>query len=431
MIRNYTTTFYLLLLSALCFLVYFPTFGNQFQLLWDDKWQIMNGYSVNGFTWNNIHAIFSESYYGQYSPVNQIIYTVIYYLFGYNPLVYHLYNLLLHLANVCLTFLLIQRILIYGKRADEKTVSIVSFTVALLFGIHPTQVEAVAWISASKVVLYSFFTLAALLAYLKYTDANKMKYYLLTLILFVLSFGSKEQAVVLPASLILLDWVMKRNLKDKNVWIEKIPFILFAFSFGLFTLSFQYAPAVKEWAGYTFVQRLFLASYALVEYVVKLALPVNLLYLYPFPMPPGDSLPLRMFIYPFLLIISVIWILIARKHWQVLFGVLFFLINIALTIHIAPMSRFMIVADRYLYLPSIGLFFTGVWYVVHYLRLLTKKKRQWYYVIIASYLLYLGIYAHQRTKVWYDSKTLKREIKELLQERNVSEETSENENKAP
>ena len=432
MAKKYASTFYLLLLVVVCIGVYFPTVGNQFQMRWDDQWQIMNSYSENGFTGDNLYAILSDSYYGQYSPLNQLFYTLIYSFFGYNPAVYHLYSLLLHLANVCFTFLLINRILISGKRTDEKTANLVSFFVALLFGIHPLQVEAVAWISASKVVLYSFFTLAALLTYLKYVDSDKIRYYLLSLIFFVFSFGGKEQSVVLPVVLILLDWAVKRNWKDKNVWIEKIPFLLFAVFFGLFTLSVQNAPLVKEWAGYTFIQRLVFACYAPVEYVVRLALPFNLLYIYPFPMPPGDALPLKMLIYPFLLLTAVIWIFTGRKQWPLIFGVFFFLIHIALTIHIAPMSRFTIVADRYTYLPSIGMFFVGTWYAVAFLRSRIKKQRQWFYAIIASYLLYLGIYAHQRTKVWYDSDTLKQEVQELLQERNRLEEApDENEQKTP
>jgi len=226
---------------------------------------------------------------------------------------------------------------------------------------------------------------------------------------------------VLPVSLILLDWVMKRDLKEKDIWIEKIPFILFAIFFGLFTLSLQSAPLVEKWAGYTFFQRLIFASYAIVEYIVKLIIPANLLYLYPFPMPPGEALPLRMFIYPFIILVFIVWILICRKQWPIIFGVFFFVINIALTVHVAPMSRYNLVADRYIYLPSIGLTFIGVWYAVPYILSIRQKWRKWYFVIIACYLLYLGIYAHQRTKVWYDSDTLKKEMRDLLNERSVQE----------
>lgn len=416
MMKNYYSAFYVLL-TVLCILVFFPVLNNQFQLRWDDQWQIMNHYTSRGFTWNNLMAIFSDSYYGQYSPVNQLFYTLIYYFFGYNPLLFHLYSLLLHITNTCLVFLIIYRILTWGKYRDENTSIIVAFFVALLFGIHPMQVEAVAWISSSKVVLYSFFTLWAFLCYLKYIKTYKIRYYLLTMVLFFFSFGSKEESVIIPVSLIILDWVMKRNMSKKSVWIEKIPFILFALFLGIFTLSIQSARLIEEWAGYTFPQRLVFACYAIVEYVVKLVLPVNLLYIYPFPVPPGEALPLRMFIYPFIILIATVWILSARKQLPLIFGIVFFLVNIALSLHIVPMSRYTIVADRYIYLPSIGLFFIGVWYVVSFLQTQIKKRQKLYYVIIALYLLYLGIYAHQRTKVWYDNNTLKHEIQELLQER--------------
>ena len=408
-----------------CAAVYFPVSGLQFQLNWDDGWMVMNRYTENGFTWDNLRAISTETWYGQYSPVNQLFYTTIYYFFWQNSAVYHLNCLLLHFANACLVFLLIYRILSYAKRTDEKTSIIVSFFVAFLFCIHPLQVESVAWISASKVILYSFFSLLAFLAYLKYTHTDKLKYYALAFALFVLSCGSKEQAVALPASLILLDWAMKRSMKNADVWIEKLPFIIFAVFFGLFTMSMQSPALVQEWAGYTFLQRLPLACYALVEYTVKLALPVNLLHLYLFPMAPSEALPLRMLIYPALILVATIGLFTVRKNWIVIFGVCFFLINIALTVHIAPMSRYNIVADRYVYLPCIGLFFVGVWYIVSYLQSLTKKRRQWYYAIAVCYVLYLGIYAHQRTKVWYDNDSLKKELRELI-DKNIQTETSEN-----
>jgi len=396
-------------------LVYLPTFGNQFQLSWDDGWMIMNHYTRGGFNWDNLRVIFTETWYGQYSPVNQLLYLVIFTIFGHNPVAYHTYSLLLHLANTFFVFLLIYRILSRSKRADEKTAATVSFFVSLLFCIHPLQVEAVAWISASKVVLYSFFTLLALLVYLQYVHTGKLRYYVLALAFFVFSFGSKEQSVVLPATLILLDWVMKRNLKDMELWIEKLPFLIFAVFFGLFTLTMQSPALVEDWAGYGFLQRLVLACYALVEYVVKLVFPVKLLYLYPFPMLPGEALPLRMQIYPVVMLVSGIGFFIYRKQWVLIFGVLFFLINIGLTLHIAPMSRVNIVADRYVYLPSIGLFFIGVWYSFSYLQSLVRKRRQWFYALSVCYLLYFGVYTHQQTKVWYDNDTLKREMRELLE----------------
>ena len=412
--KNYHCIFQILLVT-IGLGVYFPILSNQFQLGWDDGWMLMNHYTREGFTWNNLRAMFTETWYGQYSPVNQLLYTLIACLFGFSPVAYHTYSLLLHLANACLVYFLIYRILKYTNRADEKTACIVSFFAGMLFCIHPLQIESVAWISASKVVLYSFFTLLAFLAYLKYVCTEKTGYYILTLAFFIFAFGSKEQSVVLPVSLILLDWVMKRNLKDADLWIEKLPFFLFAVFFGLFTLTMQSPELVQNWAGYTLMQRLVLACYAVVEYVVKLAFPVKLLYIYPFPMLPGEALPLRMLIYPVIVLVAGIGLFLYRKNQLLIFGVLFFLLNIALTLHIAPMSRVNIVADRYVYLPSVGLFFVGVWYAFSYMQTIIKKRLPWLYTLAVCYLLYFGVYAHQRTKVWYDSETLKTEMQELIE----------------
>ena len=411
-----------LLLVAIGVLVYYPTLGNRLQMGWDDGWMLLNNYTYRGFTWDNLQTIFKETWYGQYSPVNQLFYTIIYSIFGPNPMAYHSYSLLLHLSNVCFVFLLVYSILFGAKHTDEKTALVVAFCASLLFCIHPLQVEAIAWVSASKVLLYSFFTLSALLAHVKFICSGKAKYYILALILFLFSLGSKEQTVVLPVSMILIDWVMKRNMKTKDIWIEKLPFIMLAVFFGLFTLSMQSPDLVKAWAGYTFLQRLVMACYALVEYVVKLVLPVKLLYLYPFPMPPGGELPLRMLIYPVIILVVGIGLYIYRKNRFLLFGVSFFLVNVALTVHVAPMSRYNIVADRYIYLPSIGLLFVGVWYIVTYMQTLVKKQKNRIYAMIVCYLLYLGIYSYQRTQVWYDNFTLKREMIELIDQRKMYEE---------
>jgi hypothetical protein len=305
--------------------------------------------------------------------------------------------------------------LVYSGRTNSQTAGLVAWLAALLFAIHPLNVESVAWISASKILLYSFFVLLALLSYLQYVHTGRIRNYVLSFVLFVFSCGSKEQAVVFPALLILLDWLLKRNLRSIEVWMEKLPFFLFSLFVGIYTLSQQNPAFVQQRAGYPLWQRLVFACYACVEYLIKLAVPIRLMYLYPYPMPPGELLPLRFFIYPIIAVIAAATVLFYRKQWLLVFGILFFLINIGLTLNVIPMSRYAVVADRYVYLPSIGVFMMMVWYSVKYVRTLPKKWRKWCLVPALAYVLCLGGYAHIRTYVWYDSKSLKKELKELLE----------------
>ncbi|MDR1154276.1 MAG: hypothetical protein LBL04_06155 [Bacteroidales bacterium] len=112
---------------------------------------------------------------------------------------------------------------------------------------------------------------------------------------------------------------------------------------------------------YPLWQRLVFACYSLVEYTVKLAFPANLLYVYPFPMKPGDALPAMYLIYPPVAAAAGIALYRFRRYRVLPAGVAFFIVNLVLTLHIIPMSRFTVVADRYVYLASAGsVFHCGV-----------------------------------------------------------------------
>jgi hypothetical protein len=139
-------------------MVYFPVLHHRFLHLWDDQWMVINFYTSGGFTWENIRSVFTEFYYGQYSPVNQLNYIVLYSLFGYNPFWFHLASLLWHSGNVVLVFILIRKLADYSRQVKKENISPVALSTALLFAIHPTAVEAVAWVSASKILTAEFFS---------------------------------------------------------------------------------------------------------------------------------------------------------------------------------------------------------------------------------------------------------------------------------
>ncbi len=433
---------YYALLAVACLLVYLPTLWNDFQASWDDNWMVMNHYTEDGFAWYNLKGVFTELHVAQYSPVNEIIYMAIYAVFGYHPAAYHLYPMLLHIINSCLVLALIQRLV--GGRTDVVTARRVAFVTALLFAIHPIQVESIAWISASKIPLYTFFVLLAMLAYIRYARTGKTGFYIAAFLLFVCSFGSKEQSVVLPVTLLLLDWVLGRTSvpcgeepgkpAGKQPWgyllLEKLPFILFALFAGLFTYANQSEYVIEKWAGYPFGQRMVFACYSLVEYFGKLVFPANLLYMYPFPMAPGLPLPARYFIYPVIIAAFTYFLIRIAKpnNWPVFFGLLFFLVNMALMLHVVAMSRFTIIADRYVYLASVGIFFIAAWYGVPWLQKMAAGGKKWILVVAACYLLYLGGYAHYRTYAWKDSGTLKREFMELVNDGLPEQEPKDHEN---
>jgi len=400
-----------LLLVIVCVAIYYPILGHYFQMRWDDQSQVFNRFTEGGLTFDNLRPVFTQFINGQYSPINSVFYIVIYSLFGYNPSIYHLFSLLLHIANCCLMFLFLSHIAaVFKPRIKASTIA---FAGALLFAIHPLQVESISWISASKIPLYTFFTLLSFIAYIHYINTQKMRFYIAAFVCFVCSFGSKEQAVVLPVLLLLLDWAFGRYDKSDikgsilHLLVEKLPFILFAVFAGLITVSQQNVEHTLRVAGYPLWQRLVFACYSLVVYAGRFIFPAGLLYLYPFPMTPGDAMPLRFFMYPAIIITLIAFAIyyIRKIPKLVIFGVLFYLINLALSLHIFPMSRFMITADRYVYLGSAGLFFIAAWYAAPWLQKMIAEKKKWSVIITACYMLYLGGYAHARTYAWKDNET--------------------------
>ena len=172
-----------LLLVIAGFSVYYPIMGNNFTYGWDDNWMVVNHYTESGVNFENIWAILTEFYRGQYGPVNQYLFLFLYTAFGYNPLPFHLCSLMLHVGCILLVFALIRKIFALTTRVRYPYASEVAFYTSLLFAVHPLNVESVAWISAVKVLTFSFFYLAATYVYLIFLEQRKTRYYVCALLL--------------------------------------------------------------------------------------------------------------------------------------------------------------------------------------------------------------------------------------------------------
>ena len=321
----------------------------------DDQWMVFSHYTERGWTVDNLWHIFTDFYGGQYAPLAFLSYLVLYAGFGYDPFYFHMFSLLLHIGCVCLVWKLISSLLRVHGGVSEKQILYVNFITTLLFAVHPINVEAVAWISALKVLLYAFFYLLGLLCYLRYIRTSKIFYYVLTIGCFLCSFWGKEQAVTFPLALLIVDWFTNRNMKNLEVWSEKMSFLIMAFFFGIITvLSQGKGPYEMIFPLY---QRLLFGCFALVEYITKSLLPVNLNFFYPFPIVLGEEPPLHYYLYPVVLLFLMGWIIAYRNNRYLVFGVLLFLVNLLFSIHLFNMSRHAIVADRYMYLSYVGIAF--------------------------------------------------------------------------
>lgn len=387
-------------------MVYLPIYHLNFQDAWDDQWVVFNEYTENGLTLLNLKHIVFDFYHGQYSPVNQFYYTVLYAIDGYNPLVFHIASLLVHVGNTVLVYLFIYK-LMKARGEEEVTSARTSFVTALIFSIHPVVVEPVAWMAASKILLYAFFYLAALIWYIDYMVTRKWKYYLLIAFSFLLSFWSKEQAVVLPVAFFLVDYLIKgkRYAFSKRAILEKVPFLLLALFFGILTILSQkvYGQGLlMEQRGYSLGARLIFACYSVTEYFTKTILPVRIYHLYPFPNKPGEDVPWMFYVYPVALVILAIYLIKNFTVNYIYFGICFFLLHLSTCIHLIPMSRVAIVADRYAYMSVIGIVFPAAYYIVN------LKYRQVAIRIVVVYSLFLSAYSFARTADWKNSEVLKR-----------------------
>src|SRR5690606_2190995 len=181
---------------------------------------------------------------------------------------------------------------------DRQVSKRIPFITGFLFAILPVNVEPVAWVAASKVLIYGLFYLLALIAYINYLDRPKnTRTYYLTLLFFTLSFGAKEQAVTLPCCLLLFDYIYKRSLREYQVWLEKLPFFILALLYGVATIQSQ---GIDDGGRlfYPLHQRIPLSGYTLMEYFTKTIIPVNLSFIYPFPFENGQPMPRWLWIYP-------------------------------------------------------------------------------------------------------------------------------------
>jgi len=324
----------------------------------DDHWMIYGNSTVIDLNPKSLYDLFFSMYFYQHSPVNTLYYRIIYLIAGMDPFAFHLASLIVHLINIYLVYLFVKSILPKTVANDRTNrTEHIALIVSLLFAMHPTNVESIVWLSASKVILYSTFFLIGMLIYISYIKNQKISLLLLVCLFFLLSILSKEQAVIFPINMILLDMLYKRRPIFK-LFLEKAPFFFISVLYGLLTLHNSGMPASSQ---HTFFKQFSIASFNLVSYVINLVSPLWLRNLYPIPKYIDIQLPIGYYICA----ISVVLILLCAishyilQKWKIdiiSFGLAFFLINIILATHLIPMNRPMIMADRYLYLPSIGLF---------------------------------------------------------------------------
>ncbi len=349
------------LISVVLFFVTWKTFVacllNGFCNYDDPSYVSSNSHVKQGLTFENVVWAFSSSVVANWHPLTMLTHILDWEIYGPNARGHHLLNVILHSFNCVLAFLVLQR----STGAFWR-----SFWVALFFGIHPLRVESVAWISERKDVLSTFFFLITILTYTNYAlqaktakRRSKLNYYCAIAFL-LLGLMSKPMLVTLPCVLLLLDvWPLKRwsEYSFLTLFKEKLPFFILSFSFSVLT-SFTQHPGMLPVAYLPIDVRLENMPVAYCRYVANSFWPVNLACLYPYP----NHWPIILVVFctiVFVVVsIAVVW---SRRRcpyafvgWLWFIGTLFPVIGLMQT---GTQSM----ADRYSYIPSIGLLILIVW----------------------------------------------------------------------
>ena len=401
--KKENTLVYLLISVFVTGIVYLISLDNGWIKNWDDGGYVIEHKLIHQLSWENFKEIFSIFYKGNYHPLTTLFYALEYSIVGEKAFLYHLNNLLFHLFNVALVFIF-TNLLIKKKE--------VAFITALLFGIHPMHVESVAWISERKDVLYSFFFLLSMIYYFYYVTKKEKKtfHYLISIVAFLFSSLSKSAAVTLPVVLLLIDYYLKRKWEWKII-VEKLPFLFIAFVFGILAiLSQDSAGAIQNLTPlYAWYERPMLASYALLIYLYKLIVPINLSAMYPYPERVVGYLKTIVYIAPLIIMILAYLVYISRKYGrEIIFGTFFFLVTISLVLQILPVGG-AIISERYTYIPYIGLFIIIGKGFTYSQQLKLKGKSLlnslfWLLLIVGSIIF--SVLTFNRIQLWKDGEIL-------------------------
>lgn len=352
-----------LTLVMVTFAVYWQVGNHEFLNYDDDLYIVRNVHVSKGITGANIIWAFTSVEQCNWHPLTWLSHMLDVQLYGMNPRGHHLTNVAFHSIAAVLLLLLLLRL------TDRFWQS--SF-VAAMFALHPLHVESVAWAAERKDVLSGCFWVLTLLLYSRYAEKRRngtgscTPIYLLTLLSFILGLMSKPMLVTLPVIMLLLDyWPLQRFATARNrgdiyaIVMDKAPFFVCSVLSAALTIYAQRkggAVVALEWISFT--ERLQNATVSYLEYIIKTVWPHKLAVLYPFSLP----IPLWQVIFSCtaLCIISAASIWWGKRYPFLPVGWFWFLITLLPVIGILQVGN-QSMADRYSYIPAIGLFVMAAW----------------------------------------------------------------------
>jgi Flp pilus assembly protein TadD len=399
------------LLLAISWLIFGQTLGHQFVTYDDPNYVYENTKVAAGLSLGGVFWAFTHTVGGNWHPLTIISHMFDCQLYGLKPGGHHFTNVLLHTIAVILLFFVLRQM--------TGTLWQSAFVAALL-AIHPLHVESVAWISERKDVLSAVFFMLTLSAYTRYVHARSLTSYLLVLLWFAFGLMSKPMLVTVPFVLLLLDyWPLRRfapqapakipkqrRVEDRasirRIFLEKIPLLLLSFGSCAATVLAQ-RHFIDPIGHLSLMDRLGNAAVATIVYLRQLVWPTGLSVFYPHPRHSLSVVQVSTAAL-FLLAVSTAAFMYRRKHPYFFTGWFWFLgmlVPVSGIVQVGEQAH----ADRYTYLPQIGLYILVTWFVVDTASS-WRHRRIVLGTAMASSIVMLMWPAWKQTNYWHDGRAL-------------------------
>ncbi len=390
-----------LALGLLVAVSYYP--ATQGGLVWDDVvFTLTRSVEDVSGIWKIWFEPRSIEHEGHYWPILYTTFWLEHKLWGFNPLGYHIVNLLLHVAVTLLLWRLLLRMAVPG-----------AWVVAAVFAVHPLHVESVAWVMGRKDLLASLFYLAVVLTYFRFVEHGHRGYYAQALVLFVLSLLSKSIAVTLPVSLLIWHWWTRGQVTRTDV-VRVVPFLLVGL--GIIVADLLYYKGIDNTAfDHSLIERVLIASRALWFYAAKLVWPMWLPVIYPrWDIGVTDPLAWGAFIAA-IAVGALLWIFRHRIGRGPLAGTLFFAVTLLPTLGFIDYGYmlFAFVADRYQYLAGSGFIAVLVSAAAHGTSRMSGVWKTGVQIMTVAWLVVLGTLTWNQAGIYENNIAFYRHITTL------------------
>ena len=411
--HSHLVFFIIIALTLLIIADYWPVQNYEF-LNYDDPIYVTSNYQIQaGITFKSVADTFTDIHTSNWHPLTMISHMLDWTLFGNNAGGHHWTNVIIHIFNTILLFLLFN--IITGALWQ-------SAFVAALFAIHPINVESVAWIAERKNVLSTFFLISTILFYIRYVKSPGYKKYLPVLICFALGLMSKPMLVTLPLILLLLDyWPLNRmqvslHIGNKmpeqapiltakrtisSLVLEKVPlFVLSLISIFITICAARHFETIAGLESFPLSRRIYNVIFSYSWYAKKFFCPTDLAAFYPHAVTTAQFLTALLF----LIIITIFVCRYFRNHPYLLVGWLWYLCTLVPVIGLVQVG-YQTMADRYAYVPLIGVFIMSVWGLPQLLSKI-KNGKTIASLIAVVFIVIMTLATYLQVHVWKNNYTL-------------------------